>query len=278
MTVQIGYAMSDAREQSIAAAAAALQTAWATGQTCAPVRDLLPPNDVAAAYAVQQEGSRRRLAEGRRLVGRKIGLTSRAVQRQLGVDQPDYGMLFDDMDVPLGSHIDGRRIHQPKVEAEVAFILGRDLDDTRLTTADVLAAVDYAVAAIEIVGSRVADWNIRLVDTIADNASSGMYVLGHELRRLNEVDIVHASMRMTRGGEIVSTGMGSACMGSPLSALLWLAKTAAQLGQPLRSGDVVLSGALGPMVSVHPGDEFQAHIEGLGSVLALFASQENGHA
>lgn len=269
--------MTDAREQAIAAAAAALQRVWATGQTCPPVRNLLPPNDVAAAYAVQQEGTRRRLAEGRRVVGRKIGLTSRVVQKQLGVDQPDYGMLFDDMDVPLGSPVDCRRLHQPKVEAEVAFILGRDLDDTRLTSADVLAAVDYAVAAIEIVGSRIANWDIQLVDTIADNASSGMYVLGHELRQLTDCDVVHASMRMTRGEEIVSTGAGTACMGSPLSAVLWLAKTAARLGQPLRSGDVVLSGALGPMVAVKPGDAFEACIDGLGSVQASFAPEESGH-
>lgn len=277
MAILIGAAMTDARDKAIAAAAAALQEAWTTRQTCAPVRDLLPQNDIAAAYAVQQIGTRQRLAAGRRLVGRKIGLTSRVVQKQLGVDQPDYGMLFDDMDVPLGSSVDCRRIHQPKVEAEVAFILARDLDDTRLTTADVLAAVDYAVAAIEIVGSRIANWDIRLVDTIADNASSGMYVLGHELRRLTECDVVHATMRMTRGEEIVSTGIGSACMGSPVSALLWLARTAASLGQPLRSGDVVLSGALGPMVVAKPGDAFEARIEGIGFVRAQFAAEETTH-
>jgi 2-keto-4-pentenoate hydratase len=269
--------MSDARDRSIIAAAAALQGAWTTMQACAPVRDLLPTNDVDAAYAVQQLGTRQRLAAGRRLVGRKIGLTSSVVQEQLGVDQPDYGMLFDDMDVPLGNSVDCNRIHQPKVEAEVAFILGRDLDDTRLTTADALAAVDYAVAAIEIVGSRIANWDIRLVDTIADNASSGMYVLGHELRRLTECDVVHATMRMTRGEDVVSVGVGSACMGSPISALLWLAKTAAKLGQPLRGGDVVLSGALGPMVVAKPGDEFQARIEGLGFVQASFAAEGTAH-
>jgi 2-keto-4-pentenoate hydratase len=266
--------MSETKEQAIAAAAAALQKAWSTGQPCAPVRDLLPANDVAAAYAVQEVGTSRRLTEGRRLVGRKIGLTSRVVQQQLGVDQPDYGMLFDDMDAPLGDPIEWSRLHQPKVEAEVAFILGRDLDDTKLTTADVLASVDYAVAAIEVVGSRIANWNIRLVDTIADNASSGMFVLGHELRRLTDCDVVNASMRMTRGTEVVSTGNGSACMGSPLSAVLWLAKTAARLGKPLRSGDVVLSGALGPMVVVTPGDEYEARIDGLGSVKALFGPAE----
>jgi 2-keto-4-pentenoate hydratase len=277
MAVLTGGIMSDTREQAIAAAAAALQKAWSTGRPCAPVRDLLPADDVAAAYAVQEVGTARQLARGRRLIGRKIGLTSRVVQQQLGVDQPDYGMLFDDMDAPLGAPIEYRRLHQPKVEAEVAFILGRDLDDTRLTSADVLAAVDYAVAAIEVVGSRIEKWDIKLVDTIADNASSGMLVLGHELRRLTECDVVNATMRMTRGADVVSTGSGAACMGSPLSAVLWLAKTAARLGRPLRRGDVVLSGALGPMVTVQPGDEFEARIDGLGSVTATFGLEEGGN-
>ncbi|MBM0104921.1 fumarylacetoacetate hydrolase family protein [Steroidobacter sp. S1-65] len=278
MAVLTASDMSQAREQAIAAAAAALQKAWVSGQPCAPVRHLLPADDVAVAYAVQEVRTARLVAEGRRVIGRKIGLTSRVVQRQLGVDQPDYGMLFDDMDAPLGAPIDYRRLHQPKVEAEVAFILGRDLDDARLTSADVLAAVDYAVAAIEIVGSRIQQWDIKLVDTIADNASSGMFVLGHELRRLTQCDVVNATMRMTRGADVVSTGNGAACMGSPLSAVLWLAKTAASLGKPLRSGDVVLAGALGPMVGVKPGDEFEARIDGLGSVKATFGLEESGDA
>lgn len=268
--------MNAERQRGIESAAAALQGAWETGRACAPVRTLLG-GDASAAYAVQHIATQRKLDAGRRLIGRKIGLTSPAVQKQLGVDQPDYGMLFDDMDVPLGSVIPWSRLQQPKAEAEVAFIMGRDLDDERLTTVDVLSAIDYAVASIEIVGSRIANWDIRLVDTIADNASSGLFVLGHELRRLDEFDVVNAAMTMTRAGAVVSTGKGSACLGSPISAVLWLAKTMAKLGHPLRGGDVVLSGALGPMVAVAPGDEFEARIDGLGSVRAVFDQESQAH-
>lgn len=258
------------REAGIKSAATALQRAWESGEPCLPVRDFLPEGDVSAAYAIQDIATRQRLAEGRRLVGRKVGLTSPAVQKQLGVDQPDYGMLFDDMDVPMGSVIPWHRVHQPKVEAEIAFIMGNDLDDSRLTSADVLAAIEYAVAAIEIVGSRIINWDIRLVDTIADNASSGLFVIGHEVRKINEIDVVGAKMTMSKGDEIVSTGSGAACMGSPVSAVLWLAKVMAGLGRPLLRGDVVLSGALGAMTTVAPGDVFQASIENLGKVQASF--------
>lgn len=256
----------------IEAAAARLAEAWRTGQPVPPVRDLIAAGNVDAAYAVQDIGTRARLAEGRRLVGRKIGLTSPAVQKQLGVDQPDYGMLFDDMDVPLGAEIAVGRVQQPKIEAEVAFILSNDLDDPHLTSADVLAAIDYAVASFEIVGSRIAGWDISLVDTVADNASSGLFVLGHQPRRLSEFDVVGARMTMTRDGDPVSQGVGSACLGSPVSAVLWLARVMAARNRPLLRGDVVLSGALGPMVPVTPGDRFEAVIEGLGSVSATFGA------
>ena len=266
----IANATSDQHLVDIESAADALQRAWMSGQPCQPIRSILPQGDVSAAYAVQNLGTQRRLREGRRLVGRKIGLTAAAVQAQLGVDQPDYGMLFDDMDVPLGTQIPWNRVLQPKVEAEIAFVMGRDLDEEHLTTADVLAAIEYAVAAIEIVGSRIANWDIRLVDTIADNASSGLFVIGHELRRLNEIDVVEAAMTMTRSKEIVSSGSGADCMGSPVSAVLWLAKTMAHLGSPLRRGDLVLSGALGPMVIEGPGESFEARIDNLGKVRVVF--------
>lgn len=254
----------------VARADAALMQAWKTGEPCAPIRALLPDGDATAAYAVQALNTDRRLAAGQRLVGRKIGLTSLAVQRQLGVDQPDFGMLFDDMDVPQGEAIPWGRVMQPKVEAEVAFILGRDLAKDRLTTADLIGAVDHVVAAIEIVGSRIANWDIRFVDTVADNASAALYVLGHQPRRLSEVDLVGARMGMTRGDTLVSSGTGAACMGSPLTAALWLARTMQALGRPLLTGDVVLSGALGPMVAVRPGEDFTAGIEGLGEVRVAF--------
>lgn len=257
---------------NVEAAAARLAEAQAAGAPCEPVRDLLGASDVEQAYAVQSLMTERRLRAGARLVGRKIGLTAPAVQRQLGVDQPDFGMLFDDMDIPLGSEIAAGSVLQPRVEAEIAFILGRDLDAPDAVSSDIILAVDCAVAAIEVVGSRIRNWDIRIADTIADNASSGAFVLGHQPRRLADIDLVHCGMVMERAGEPVSTGAGVACMGSPLSALLWLARRMARTPYPLRRGDVVLSGALGPMVDARAGDVFTAHIEGLGTVSAQFSA------
>jgi 2-keto-4-pentenoate hydratase len=139
------------------------------------------------------------------------------------------------------------------------------------TTTDILQATDYVVAAIEIVGSRIANWDIRIVDTLADNASSGLFVVGHQIRRLADTDVVDCGMNLDRGGRLVSTGTGRACLGSPISAVVWLARAMALLGRPLRAGDLVLSGALGPMVPVAPGDIFEARIGGLGSVRVAFS-------
>ena len=258
-------------EENIRKAADRIRHAAETGTPCEPVRSLLAEADLEAAYAVQEYNTRAWLKGGRRLVGRKIGLTARAVQAQLGVDQPDYGMLFADLDVPEGEPILPARVMQPKVEGEVAFVMGQDLDETRLTAADVMGAIDYAVAAIEIVDSRIANWDIRILDTIADNASSGLYVLGHEPRRLGEFDPRLCGMVLERNGEPVSFGAGAACLGSPVSATLWLAKVMARAGRPLRKGEIVLSGALGPMAPVAQGDSIAVHIGGLGSVRAHFS-------
>jgi 2-keto-4-pentenoate hydratase len=260
-------------ETNIQTAADLLFAAGRDGAPIAPVRGLLPEGDVAAAYAVQALNTERALAAGRRLVGRKIGLTSLAVQRQLGVDQPDYGMLFADMARGDGEDIAPREVLQPKVEAEIAFILGRDLADAELTAADLFLAVEYAVPAVEIVCSRIANWDIRITDTIADNASSGLYVLGSRPARLTGFDPLLCGMVMERAGEPVSVGAGAACLGSPLNAALWLAKTMARLARPLRAGDTILSGALGPMVAARPGDVFDVRIEGLGAVRAAFAKE-----
>jgi len=257
--------------QAIRTAADRLHTAATSGVPTAPIRDLLEAGDAAAAYAVQAINTERALAAGRRLVGRKIGLTSLAVQKQLGVDQPDYGMLFADMARPEGLDIPLADVMQPKVEAEIAFVLGRDLDGEQLTVADLFRAIDYAVPAIEIVGSRVANWDIRLTDTIADNASSGLYVLGSRPVRITDFDMRMCGMVMEKAGEPVSVGAGAACMGSPLNATLWLAMVMARVGRPMRAGDTILSGALGPMVPVGPGDVFDVRIDGLGSVRAAFA-------
>jgi len=261
-------------DQAVQQVADKISEAHRLGRPCAPVRDLLPEGALDLAYAAQQINTQRWLSEGRRLVGRKIGLTSLAVQKQLGVDQPDYGMLFDDMAIPDGWEIGPKQLIQPKVEAEVAFVLERDLDHERLTIADVIRAVAFALPAIEVVDSRIADWKIGILDTVADNASSGLYVLGATPKKLKDLDLRAAGMVMENAGEPVSVGAGAACLGDPLSAMLWLAKTMARVGRPLKAGDTVLSGALGPMAPVKWGDIFEARIAGLGSVRAAFAKEK----
>ncbi len=260
--------------QQLTDAALALREAARTGTFIAPLRETYASIDAASAYAIQRINTEQRLADGRRAVGCKIGLTAKAVQAQLGVDQPDFGMLFDDMAYGDGEPIPMARLQQPKIEAEVAFVLGRDIDASRPTLVDVMKAIDHALPALEIVGSRIANWNIKFVDTVADNASSGGFVVGSTRRSLSEIDLRLCGMAMTRRGEPVSTGAGAACLGHPLNAVVWLARTMSELGSPLRAGDLVLSGALGPMVAVQPGDVFEARINGLGSVKAIFEFDE----
>jgi len=260
------------------AAAAALRQAAASGRFVAPLREQFAGMTAADAYAIQALNTAQRVAQGRRVVGRKIGLTSLAVQRQLGVDQPDFGALFEDMAFGDAEPIPMAGLHQPKVEAEIAFVLGRDLALEQPTHHEVLQAVDHVLPALEIVGSRIADWNIRFVDTVADNASAGAYVLGATPLSPRGLDLRLAGMSLSRRGEPVSTGAGAACLGHPLNAVVWLARTMARLGAPLRAGDVVLSGALGPMVAVAPGDVFDCQIQGLGSVRAVFEPLANGEA
>lgn len=268
----------DGAPPAVVKAADVLAEAIRTGVACPPVRDLFDGGgDLATAYAVQQLNVRRALDTGRRIVGRKIGLTSPAVQRQLGVDQPDFGSLFADMAVPDGGEVPVGRLLQPKVEAEVALVLGRDLPDRECTVVDVLRAVDFALPALEIVDSRIAGWDISLVDTVADNASCGLYVLGCTPVPLTRVDLRAVTMTMSRGGETVSEGTGAACLGSPLNAAVWLSSALAERGDPLRAGDLVLTGALGPMAPAAPGDVFEARISELGSVRVGFA-QEAGSA
>ncbi|MEO5883718.1 MAG: fumarylacetoacetate hydrolase family protein [Caldimonas sp.] len=267
-------ATTAATAQAIDDVAAALLAAARTRTPRPPIKEMLPPNDVVAAYRVQAKVTERALADGRRLVGRKIGLTSVAVQKQLGVDQPDFGMLFDDMAFTDGETIPWNRLLQPKVEAEVAIVLERDLDREGLMLTDVIAATAYALPAIEIVGSRIAEWKISLIDTIADNASSGVYVIGTVPRKLEAFDPRLCGMVMTRRGEAVSLGVGAACLGNPMIAALWLARKMVEVGAPLKAGDLVLTGALGPMVVVAPGDSLRAEIGGLGSVEAVFGRDE----
>lgn len=247
-----------------------IRRAHETGVATPPIRDELVAGDVAAAYAVQKINTDHWLRQGRRLVGRKIGLTSVAVQKQLGVDQPDYGMLYADMAMYDGEELAVSKVMQPKVEAEVALVLERDLDRPGIQTAELISAVAYALPAIEIVGSRIEKWNIKIQDTIADNASSGMFVLGNEPKKLDGLDLRLCGMVMEKRGDQVSIGAGAACLGHPLNAALWLARTMVEVGAPLKAGDIIMSGALGPMAPVAPGDVLEVRISGLGSVRAAF--------
>ena len=244
--------------------------AAAAPQQCDPVRDILGNSDIASAYAVQRLLTEHSLSRGRQIVGHKIGLTSPAVQQQLGVDQPDSGVLFADMRMSTEATVQTHTLMQPKIEAEIAFILADDLDGD-LTESRIRAAAGVAVPAIEIVDSRVRDWSISIVDTIADNGSSALFVLGSEVAAVADLDFTSRTMQLTQDGVVVSTGQGSDCLGSPLNALRWLARTSRENGAPLRAGNIVLSGALGPMVPVRPGSTYVAEIDGIGSVEVSFA-------
>jgi 2-keto-4-pentenoate hydratase len=247
-----------------------LRDAYSRGAV-SPLRDGLDPLDSAGAYAVQAINTRFWQGQGRRIVGRKAGLTSLAVQAQLGVDQPDFGVLFGDMRVVDGGALDPARCLQPKAEAEIAFVLGADLP-SRDTTPDVVAAAVASVhAAIEIVDSRIAEWKITFADTVADNGSSAFFVLASEGRPLAGLDLEGAAMVMTVNGDEVSTGIGSAALGNPLNAAAWLARTLAIAGEPLGAGDILLAGALGPMVALRPGDAVRAEVAGIGACSFTYA-------
>jgi len=260
-------------EDAIRAAVERLAHAQETRVPCGPVRDLIGTDDLPAAYAVQQGLVQRRLATGVTVVGRKIGATSKAVQDQLGVDQPDFGYLLSDMDVSEHHPVSMRTLVQPRVEAEVAFILAKDIaptDEASITLEAVRAAVDVALPALEIVDSRIESWDIGFTDTVADNASSGLYVVGRKGRSLDDLEPRDVIMSLTINGEERSAGNGAACLGDPLEALRWLAVQAWRFGDPLRAGHLVLSGALGPFVPFVPGDRVVASISGFEPLVAEF--------
>jgi 2-keto-4-pentenoate hydratase len=264
------------QELAVIAATARLLQAQQNMAPCSPVRDIIGDTDISLALQVQQRGVEARLAAGARLVGHKIGLTSRAVQQQLGVGQPDFGTLFEDMQVRDLESVPSERLIQPQAEAEIAFVLGSDLVDGPLELEQVRGAVAYATAALEVVDSRIAGWDIKITDTIADNASSGLFLLGEERVTLDHFEPREAVMHLGVDGSQHSTGRGSDSLGDPLLALAWLARTLRDLGQPLRAGHVVLSGALGPMVPCPPGTRISVEISGLGRLNTTFSASSKG--
>jgi 2-keto-4-pentenoate hydratase len=233
----------------------------------APIRDILgTATDIDSAYAVQQINTNRKVASGRRISGRKIGVTSKAVQEQIGVDQPDFGTLFVDTEFGDGVDIPASRLIQPRAEAEVALVIGRDLDNAPHGFAEIVRAVEFALPSIEIVDSRIADWQISIVDTVADNASCGLYVVGSRPVPLSAFDVRTVPMSMSINGSEVSTGAGWACLGNPIHAARWLADVLCERNIPLKAGDVLMTGALGPMKPLGAGDEVVATFGDLGTV------------
>lgn len=259
-----------ATESELQKAANQLYSARKNGISCCRVSEMFNILSLEDAYEVQEQNTERALEEGRVLTGRKVGLTSEAVQKQLGVDQPDFGMLFDDMEYSEGSELPTANLIQPKVEAELAFILKSDLTAERLSLNKVVQAIDFVLPALEVVDSAIENWRITLPDTVADNASSGLYVLGSTPFSLKEVNLALEGMLLEINGKAASLGIGAACLGNPLNACLWLARTMVKHGRPLRAGDVVLSGALGPMVSVSAGDEVRMKTTRFGELHCAF--------
>lgn len=242
--------------------------AYETGKPIAPVRGRI--GDVSAAYAVQQASVDVWLARGRTIAGRKIGLTSKAVQAQLGVDEPDFGVLFADMILDDGAAVANGKVLQPRIEGELAFVLNHDLQGARLSAEDVIRATDYVCPAIEICGSRIAAWDIRIADTISDNASAGLVVLGKTRVRPVLDELARVAMSLRHGGAVAAEGRGEACLGNPALAVAWLGEMLTRFGGGLRAGDVVMSGAFAKMVAAEPGSSFVADFRELGTVSVQF--------
>lgn len=247
-------------------AASALRSARERRQAIPRISETYGIAGLEAAYAVAAINTSARKAAGARIVGKKVGLTSKAVQLQLGVDQPDFGILFDDMEYLDGDEILCSRLIQPKAEAEIAFVVGRDIKPHSASYAEFLSSIAYALPAIEIVDSAIEGWRLTLVDTVADNASCGVYVLGHQPISIGQLSLGDVGLQMEINGRTVSVGSGAACLGHPLRAAYWLARTMGLRGEGLRAGEVILSGALGPMAGAQPGDYINARIGALGSV------------
>ena len=236
----------------------------------APLTDGNPTIDVVDAYEIQLTNIRQRVAEGARVVGHKVGLSSKAMQQMMGVDEPDYGHLLDEMEVFENKPVKAGRYLYPRVEVEVGFVLAEDLPGAECTEDDVLAATAAFAPAIELIDTRIIDWKIKLCDTIADNASSAGFVLGAERVAPKDVDIEKIDAVLTRNGEVVAKGRSDAVLGNPVTAVAWLARKVESFGVRLRKGDIVLPGSCTRAIDARPGDQFVAEFDGLGSVRLTF--------
>ena len=236
-----------------------------------PLTERHPDMSLETAYQISLHMLERRLAAGEKVIGKKIGLTSLAVQTMLGVDQPDFGYLTDAMAFSQGQDMPiSERLMQPRAEGEIAFILKKDLLGPGITNADVMAATDCVIPCFEVVDSRVENWQIKIQDTIADNASCGLFVLGDKAVSPRKVDLMTCGMVVEKNGQLLSTGAGAAALGSPLNCVTWLANKLGEFGMPLKAGEVILSGSLVPLEPVKAGDFMSVSIGGIGNASVRF--------
>ncbi len=235
-----------------------------------PITELFPELSIEHAYEIQLINIGRKVEEGHKISGKKIGLTSLAMQQLLNVDQPDYGHLLDSMEVKSGDIIDMKKVFQPMIEAELAFVLKKDLAGPKVTVDDVMLATDYIVPSLEIVCSRIKDWKIKLIDSVADNASAGLYVLGDKKFAADQVDLIQTSMSFYKNESLINTGVGAAAMGNPALCVAWLANKLYDYGVTLKKGEVILSGALSAAIPVEANDTVTARFSNLGDVSVKF--------
>jgi 2-keto-4-pentenoate hydratase len=247
-----------------------LRTAETHQAPMAPLRETCPAADVVDAYEIQLTNIRRRLAAGAAVCGHKVGLSSAAMQQMMGVDEPDYGHLLSDMVLSADVPVSVARFCMPRIEVEVGFVLGSALPGEGCTEDDVLAATEYVVPSIELIDSRIRDWRIGIVDTIADNASSAGYVLGPDRAKPDALDLRAIDARLLRNGSEVASGRSDAVLGNPVTAVAWLARKVASFGVTLEAGHVILPGSVHRAIDVRAGDEFEAVFDGLGSVRLAF--------
>ena len=247
-----------------------LYNALVTRTPVAPLTDREAEITIEDAYQIQQRMIQRRLDTGETIIGKKIGVTSKVVMDMLKVDQPDFGMMTSGMVFNEGEAIDTSTMIAPRAEAEVAFVLKSDLQGPGVTAADVLRATECVVPCFEIVDSRIQDWKIKIQDTVADNASCGVLVLGGLRKSPRDIDLALAGMVLEKNGEVISTSTGAAVQGSPVNAVAWLANTLGRLGIPLKAGEVILSGSQSPLVPVKAGDSLVCSVGGLGSTSVRF--------
>ena len=242
--------------------------------TLAPLTTREPSITVDDAYRISSRLLERRVADGERVIGKKIGVTSKAVQQMLNVHQPDFGFLTDRMQVADGATVSLARagLIQPRAEGEIAFVLKKDLSGPGVTREDVLDATECVLPCFEIVDSRIRDWKIRIQDTVADNASCGVFVLGEQRVDPRALDLAAVRLEMFRNGKPAGSGLGSAVQGHPAEAVAWLANTLGGFGIPFLKGEVILSGSLAPLVPAQAGDRFELSIDGLGGASVRFAT------